>query len=338
MSYKWPDTKDLGLEIFLNQENEQSSIVVLSNKDDTILDFYMRELSQAQFVEGLIDDKRCFFKTTDSFTLDDLTILFPQFNRKPKIKNIFSIDDVLIDGYLIKTNDITNKGTDVPSNDLINGFEEFMINEFVPRHIRNKHVEAVNGLLGVFTTDELSENLYSIDEIKQEFLSEGGNLELVKRKRIECAYPFFLEYMRRRNLGLETNSGEYDENQVEDFYEFLSEKAINGADSYRDRNVFLNLFDRNMHITGSKFMIDYVLSNKELQKKMSSKIKKNWFELDPNQIDMRFGMLRDKQKIHYKSPVITTFEKKTDRTNGLSFVEQIGTKLLELKNNNVLKY
>lgn len=312
MIYKWPDISDLGVDLYLNKDSDEvPNIVVVSNKSDDLLDFYQRELLAADFVEGRLDDKRCFFKKTDTFTVNDLSSMFPSFNQHVSLRDISSIDEISLEGQILYSENNSPKDTSKStSSTIMTEFNNFMLSEYVPATIREKHLESIKALIEIIPPHELTENLYAVEDVKKEFLEEQGNPEFVKRKRIECSYPFFLEFLRRKNLGLNIRD-DVESQSVDDFYHWLCGKAEEAADKYRDRNVFLNLFDRNMHICGAKFMVDFVLADKQGKKEMSQLIK-NTVGSDVNGVDLRFALLRDKQKIHFKSPVITYFDKKMD--------------------------
>lgn len=303
MSHKWPDLSDYNAKVLLIEINGQQKVGFFPLGDSESLDVddvTKKSLSDNNYYHLSVNDQTCYVKDSKDINISEIARIFPEYLSTKKLMSISDVSDILVKDPSISF------AEDKPVKYTIKGFNQFMMNELTPKDVREKHVECITALLEVVDGVEELKQIQTVTELKEKFIESGGNPEFVKRKRLECAFPFFREYVRRVDLGLDLDSS-VQEDYIDHKNEVLSsmvEEFLNMNDVNRP-NDFINLFQRNIYISGAKTIIDFIVSDKANQAKF-----KNLFSSSDDKIeDLRFSMISDKQRIHYKSPVLTSLKK-----------------------------
>ena len=325
MSHKWPDLSDYNLKILfveLNGKRKVGFFPLGSAVKTSVSAEVEKNLLNNFYYSVKIDNILCYLKDDDSLTVSDICKIIPEYYQSKKVFEVGSLDDVLLDNPKISFSEEQNE-----DKYSLEEFEEFMKTEYTPKNIREMHLECVSALIDCFSESEIK-SINSTREIKEIFNNRGGDPSLVKRKRIECAFPFYKEYMRLKDNNALLNSKKVSDSEINAVIDLLNKTVEEhiSAENINRPSDFINLYQRNLFISGAKTMLDY-LGSVDIIK--DNKIIKNLFKgkfgsshIIPE--DLRFFLLTDKQRIHYKSPVLTSLEKYSGELNQAisSIVEQ----------------
>ena len=310
MSHKWPDISDYNLKLLYVDINGKRKIgfFPLGDSQSFSLSNEVKEnLANNEYHPLLINGVQSFVKDDSYLSISEICKILPSYYNQKKITLVNSLEEILIYNPKVEFSSDSNR------NDVsLNEFDLFMKSEFTPKHIRELHLECINALREKFNDKEIS-TLVSINEVKESFRDKGGDVNLLKRKRMECAFPFFMEYMRLKSLD-KLELLKIEDSKVEEIVSILTDAVNIYVDNERVNRPhdFINLYNRNLHISGAKTMIDYLLSFEDFANKKLVKqdfMKKFGSTKAGVSGDFRFSLLSDKQRIHYKSPVITSLEK-----------------------------